>query len=62
MSVNKEKDLKYIHGFMKISLSSVCKELNIDRDNVKNGRASAKNIELVRQTIQEKLKNLDDER
>lgn len=62
MNVNKEKNLKYIKGFMKISLSSVCKELGIDRDNVKNGRASEKNIELVRKTIEQKIKELDNDR
>lgn len=62
MSVNKEKDLKYIKDFSKINVSSVCKELGVDRQNLLNGRASEKNTELVRQTIQEKLKNLEDER
>lgn len=62
MSVNKEKDLKYIKEFSKINISSVCKELGVDRGNLLNGRASEKSTEAVRQTIQEKLKNLEDER
>lgn len=62
MSVNKEKDLKYIKDFSKINISSICKEVGIDRSNLLKGKASEKSTELVRQTIQEKLKNLEDER
>lgn len=58
--MGKEQDLKFIKGFMKISLSEVCRELKVDRDNVKNGRASAKNIEAVKNKIQEKIKELEE--
>lgn len=61
MSVNKEKDLKYIKDFSKISVSSVCKEVGVDRQNLLNGRASEKSTEAVKNKIKEKIKELDDE-
>lgn len=57
--MGKEQDLKYIKGFSKINVKSVCEELNIDRGNVLNGKASAKNIESVKEKIKEKLEELD---
>ena len=36
----KDKYLKYINQFSKINISSICKELNIDRQNILNGKAS----------------------
>lgn len=57
--MGKEQDLKYIKGFSKINVKSVCEELNIDRGNVLNGKASAKNIEAVKEKIKEKLEELD---
>lgn len=57
--MNNEKDLKYIKNFSKITISSICKELNINRANVLNGKASAKNIEKVRKKIEEKIKELE---
>lgn len=56
---DKNVDLKYIKDFSKINISGICEELGIDRGNVLNGRASAKNIEAVKNKIQEKLKELD---
>ena len=57
--MGKEQDLKYIKGFSKINVKSVCEELNIDRGNVLNGKASAKNIEAVKEKIKEKLEELE---
>lgn len=57
--MSKEKDLKYIKGFSQISISGICKELKIDRGNILNGKSSEKNIKLVREKLQEKIKELD---
>ena len=57
--MSKDEDLKFIKGFSKISISGVCKELKVDRMNVLHGKTSAKNIEAVKNKIQEKLKELD---
>lgn len=58
--MGKEEDLKYIKGFAKINVASICKELHIDKSNLWRGRSSVKNIEKVKKTIEEKLKELDD--
>lgn len=57
--MNNEKDLKYIKEFSKITISSICKELNINRANVLNGIASTQNIKKVREKIEEKIKDLN---
>lgn len=36
----KDKYLDFINSFSKISISSICKELKIDRQNILNGKAS----------------------
>lgn len=51
-------NLAYIKKFNKITISSICKELNINRQNVMNGTASTENIKKVREAIQEKLNEL----
>lgn len=56
---DKEKNLRYIKRFSKITVSSICKELNINRANVLNGKASAKNIEKVKRKIEEKIKDME---
>lgn len=57
--MSKDEDLKFIKNFSKISIKGVCEELKVDRMNVLHGRASAKNIEAVRNKIEEKLKELE---
>jgi predicted transcriptional regulator len=51
MSVNKKRDLEFIKAFNKITLTEICKDLNIDKSNVYRGVASAKNIKLVKDEI-----------
>lgn len=57
--LSKDENLKYIKGFSKISVKGICEELNIDRANVLRGKASSKNIEAVKEKIEEKLKELE---
>lgn len=56
---DKNADLKFIKDFSKINVASICDELHIDKSNLWAGRASAKNIEAVKNKIQEKLKELE---
>ena len=56
-----DKDLIWIKRFSKLSIKSICEELNVNRANLLNGRASAKNTYKVRKTIEERLKNLDND-
>lgn len=44
---NKEEQLKAIKQFSSISISQICKDLNIDRSNVLSGRASKATTELL---------------
>lgn len=36
----KDKYLEFILSFSKINISSICKELDINRENILNGKAS----------------------
>lgn len=58
MSVNKERDLRFIKEFNKITLTKVCKDLNIDKSNVYRGIASAEKIKLVKDEIINRLEEL----
>ena len=51
----KEKYLNFILSFSKISISSICKELNINRSNILNGKASEETIKLLYDEINRKL-------
>lgn len=59
--MKKKKDFDWIRGFSKISISAICKELKINKGNVLMGTASDKNISLVRKTIEERLRDLDND-
>lgn len=58
MITNKDY-LEYIKGFSKISISSICRELKIDRSNLLRGFSSKCNEKRVYDKIQEKLKELE---
>ena len=45
--------------FSKISISSICDEVNVDKSNLWAGKASAASTELVKNKILEKLKELE---
>lgn len=59
--MKKKKDFDWIRGFSKISVSAVCKDLKLNKANVLMGTASDKNISLVKKTIEERLRNLDND-
>ena len=51
MNAEKEKDLKFIREFSKISISQICRDLKINRPNVLNGNTTEKNIKKVKEEI-----------
>lgn len=58
MDVNKERDLKFIKSFQKITLAAICKELNVDKPSIYRGTASADNIKKVRKEIEKRINEL----
>lgn len=44
-------DLEFIKNFSKISISKICCELNINRQNLLNGRSSNENVLKVKNQI-----------
>lgn len=45
------KDLEFIKEFSKMSISSICRELNINRGNLLNGKTTDYNILMVKNHI-----------
>lgn len=58
MDINKERDLKFIKSFQKITLAAICKELNVDKPSIYRGTASADNIKKVRKEIEKRISEL----
>lgn len=58
MSVNKEKDLKFIKDFGKIKIAVICKELGINKANVWAGNASPEAIKKVREELERRIEEL----
>lgn len=56
--MSKEQDIEYIKRFSKITISGVCRELNIDRSNVLSGKAKEEIIKKVRMLLEEKIRYL----
>lgn len=58
MDVNKERDLKFIKDFQKITLASICRDLKLDKASVYKGSVSADNIKRVRKEIEKRINEL----
>ena len=58
MDTEKEKDLKFIREFSKINISRICRELNVNRPNILNGRASKEAIHNVKEEILKKIEKI----
>ena len=54
----KTKYLKFILSFSKISISSICKDLNINRSNILNGKASEETIKLLYDELKKRLEEI----
>lgn len=57
--MDKEKDLKYIKDFAKITVAGICNDLKIDKSNLWAGKATAENIEKVKLEIKKRIKDLE---
>lgn len=56
--MEKEKDLKYIKNFVKISVFQICKELKVTYSNVLNGTTTAEAIKQVKEELEKRVKEL----
>ena len=56
----KSDDLQFLKEFSKITISQVCRDLNIDRGNLMNGRASESNTKLVKEELKRRLATLSE--
>lgn len=54
----KQENLNYIMKFQGIKLTSICKKLNINIQNLYHGRISAEKVSLVKLEIQKQLVDL----
>lgn len=57
--MDKDKDLKFIKGFSKITIAGICKDLKIDKSNIWSGRGTAENISKVKNEIKKRIESLD---
>lgn len=58
MEEEKEKNLKFIKNFSKIKVTTICKKLLIDRQNVLNGKTTSKNLKNVKEEIESEFAKL----
>ena len=56
--MNKESDLNFIKEFSKITISQVCRDLEVDRGNLINGRSSEETTNRVKTEIKNRLVKL----
>lgn len=56
--MNKEKDLKFIKEFSKISVNSICRENGIHTQNVYTGKVGQHTAFFLRTLIEEKINDL----
>lgn len=54
----KEKNHQFIRNFSKITITGICKKLNIERQNIILGTASEEKIERVKEEIQKEIAKL----
>lgn len=62
MDVNKKVDLDFIKGFSQITITKICKDLNVDRPNLIKGNASSETTRKVKDELEKRLKELLDEK
>lgn len=55
----KEQYLDYIKTFSRINISSLCRELGINRENILKNKASEDTTKKLYDAIKERLANLD---
>ena len=60
MDINKERDLKFIKDFKKITITTICKDLKVDKPSIYRGTASAENIKKVKEEIKKRYNELEE--
>lgn len=60
MDINKKRDLEYIKKFTQITITSICKDLKIDRTNLIKGNASAETTRKVKEELKKRLDELNE--
>lgn len=56
--MKKQEDYKFIKKFMRISVKKICEEEQITYSNLITGRASAYNMKIVRERLEEEIRKL----
>ena len=56
--MSKKKDLQFIQGFSKISITNICEKNNICKQNIFSGTASEKNLAKVKEEVQKEFAKL----
>lgn len=56
--MTKDDYLKFILAFSKISISSICKDLKIDRQNILNGKASLETTKMLYDELVSRLEKI----
>ena len=56
--MSKAKNYKFIKNFSKIKVTSICRDLKIDRQNVLNNKTSETNMEKVKEEIEDRIARL----
>ena len=57
-NIVKTEEYKFIRGFTKISISGICKRLNISRCNIISGQGKASNFKLVKRELEKEIAKL----
>ena len=52
------KELKYIKRFSKISITGICKKVNVNRSNLLNGTAGYNRERIVKEEIEREIAKL----
>ena len=52
------KELKFIKGFSKISITGICKKVNVNRGNLLNGTAGEEREKTVKEEIEKEIAKL----
>lgn len=58
MDKNKEKDLNFIKKFSKITITKVCNNVGVLRQNVITGKTNSEKIRQVREEIESEIAKL----
>lgn len=56
--MTKDDYLKFILAFSKISISAICKDLKIDRQNILNGKASLETTKMLYDELVSRLEKI----